>query len=85
MPRPTDDGVQTAAFDKKEAVVDALTTCFKEQKALSKTLAAAKTACKMDAGVATALTAWGKAGTSADLVEKLTRNEPQPEMSFFVV
>ena len=75
MPRPKDDGVQTAAFDKKEAVVQALTTCFKAQKAA--TLAAAKTACKIDTEVTKAITAWGKTGTAADLVDRLTKNEPQ--------
>ena len=81
MPRPKDDGVQTAAFGKKEAVVDALKSCFKAQKVKSSTvtLADAKTACKIDAGVATAFSAWGsaKAAAKAAEVDKLLRNEPE--------
>lgn len=80
-PRPKDDGVQTAAFGKKEAVVDALKSCFKAQKVKSSTvtLADAKTACKIDAGVATAFSAWGsaKAAAKAAEVDKLLRNEPE--------
>ena len=65
-------------FAKKEAVVDALKTCFEEQKASQVTLAAAKTACKSDAGVSTAFAAWGsnKAAAKETEIDILLRNNP---------
>ena len=66
-------------FAKKEAVVDALITCFTAQKALGNTnLAAAKTACKSDAGVTRAFTAWGsdKAAAKNGEIDILLTNNP---------
>ena len=63
-------------FAKKEAVVEALKTCFREQTA--STLAAAKTACKRDADVTTAFTAWGsdKAAAKETEIDILLTNNP---------
>ena len=78
--RPPMAGGAGGNFAKKEAVVTALTTCFKEQKALTTpaTLPEAKTACKADSKVKTAFDDCGAAcaSTQADEIAKLVENDP---------